>query len=82
MLDYARGHWGVENSLPWCLDVSFDEDRRRIRKGHGAENFSRLNRIGLTLLKPERTNKHGIKTKRLRCGWDPDYLLKVLTQGD
>lgn len=82
MLGYARGHWGVENGLHWCLDVSFDEDRRRIRQGHGAENFSRLSRIGLNLLKQERTNKHGIKTKRLRCGWEHDYLLKVLTQGD
>lgn len=82
MLGYIRGHWGVENSLHWCLDVSFDEDRRRIRKGHGAENYSRLSRIGLNLLKQERTLKVGIKSKRLNCGWDHDYLLKVLTQGD
>jgi predicted transposase YbfD/YdcC len=82
MLERTRGHWGVENGLHWCLDVAFDEDRRRIRKGHGAENFSRLSRIALNLLKRERTNKHGIKTKRLRCGWDHDYLLTVLTGGE
>lgn len=82
MLERVRGHWGVENGLHWCLDVSFDEDRRRIRQGHAAENFSRLSRIALNLLKRERTNKHGIKTKRLRCGWDHDYLLTVLTQGE
>lgn len=82
MLERVRGHWGVENGLHWCLDVSFDEDRRRIRQGHAAENFSRLSRIALNLLKRERTNKHGIKTKRLRCGWDHDYLLTVLTQAD
>ena len=80
MLERVRGHWGVENGLHWCLDVCFDEDRRRIRKGHAAENFSRLSRIALNLLKRERTNKHGIKTKRLRCGWDHEYLLTVLTQ--
>lgn len=82
MLERVRGHWGVENGLHWCLDVCFDEDRRRIRQGHAAENFSRLSRIALNLLKQERTNKHGLKTKRLRCGWDHDYLLTVLTQGD
>lgn len=82
MLERVRGHWGVENGLHWCLDVSFDEDRRRIRKGHAAENFSRLSRIALNLLKRESTNKHGIKTKRLRCGWDHDYLLTVLTKGE
>lgn len=82
MLERVRGHWGVENGLHGCLDVGFDEDRRRIRQGHAAENFSRLSRIALNLLKRERTNKHGIKTKRLRCGWDHDYLLTVLTQPD
>jgi len=78
LLSYIRGHWGVENRLHWSLDVSFADDERRIRKGHGAENFSRLSRIALNLLKAEKTNKRGIKTKRLCCGWDHNYLLKVL----
>ena len=73
-----RGHWGVENQLHWSLDVSFREDECRVRKGHGAENFSRLRRIALNLLKKERTVKIGIKAKRLKAGWNHDYLLKVL----
>ena len=77
-LDLARGHWGIENNLHWQLDVSFSEDDRRIRKGHGAENFSRLCRIALTLLKNEPTQKTGIATKRKSCGWNDAYLLKVL----
>lgn len=81
LLDYIRGHWGIENRLHWSLDVNFREDDRRIRQGHGAENFSRLSRIALNLLKAETTCKVGIKSKRLRCGWDHDYLLKVLTKG-
>jgi len=80
MLALIRGHWGVENALHWSLDISFREDDCRIRQGHAAENFSRLNRIALNLLKSETQEKVGIKTKRLRCGWDHDYLLKVLTQ--
>jgi hypothetical protein len=43
----VRGHWSMENNLHWQLDVSFREDERRIRKGNGAENFSRLCRIAL-----------------------------------
>ena len=81
LLSYIRGHWGVENNLHWCLDVQFREDDRRIRQGHAAENFARLSRIALNLLKAESTNDGGIKTKRLCCGWDHDYLLKVLTGG-
>lgn len=77
-LSYTRGHWSVENNLHWQLDVSFNEDQRRIRKGHGAENFSRLCRLALNLLKNEKTRKVGIKIKRNVCGWDNQYLLKVL----
>jgi predicted transposase YbfD/YdcC len=75
---YIRGHWSVENNLHWQLDVSFNEDQRRIRKGHGAENFSRLCRIALNLLKNESTRNVGIATKRKICGWDDQYLLNVL----
>jgi len=75
---HIRGHWSVENNLHWQLDVSFREDERRIRKGHGAENFSRLCRMALNLLKAEKTAKVGIAIKRKKCGWDNGYLLKVL----
>lgn len=77
-LEYIRGHWSVENNCHWQLDVSFNEDQRRIRKDHGAENFSRLCRISLNLLKNEKTLKVGIAGKRLACAWDDQYLLKVV----
>lgn len=75
----VRGHWAVENNLHWSLDVTFREDDCRIRVGNGAENFSRLRRIALNLLRGEATAKVGIKAKRLKAGWDHDYLLKVLS---
>jgi predicted transposase YbfD/YdcC len=80
LLKYIRGHWGVENSLHWCLDISFADDERRIRKGYGAENFARLSRIALNLLKQQTKHKVGIKTRRLCCGWNEQYLYRVLTQ--
>jgi predicted transposase YbfD/YdcC len=79
MGDAVRGHWAVENKLHWQLDVSFREDERRIRKGHGAENYSRLCRLALNLLKRDRTVKIGVHGKRLKAGWDEHYLLRLLT---
>lgn len=75
---FIRGHWGIENKVHWQLDVSFREDERRIRKGHAAENFSRMCRLSLNLLKNEKTAKCGIAAKRKKCGWDNEYLLTVL----
>jgi predicted transposase YbfD/YdcC len=78
LLRYIRSHWSVENQLHWSLDISFGDDDRRTRSGHGAENASRLARIALNLLKAERTLKASIKSKRLMGGWEHDYLLGVL----
>jgi predicted transposase YbfD/YdcC len=74
----VRGHWGIENKLHWVLDVAFDEDRNRTRTGDSAQNLGILRRLALNLLRHETTGKGGIKTKRLRAGWDDTYLLKVL----
>ena len=82
LLEYIRGHWGIENGLHWCLDINFREDDCRIRQGHAAENFARLSRIALNLLKAQTQHKVGIKTKRLCCGWSHDYLFRVLTRQD
>lgn len=73
-----RTHWYVENSLHWTLDVAFREDHSRKRAGHAAQNFSIINRIALNLLKNETSLKSGIKGKRLKAGWDNNYLLKIM----
>jgi len=74
-----RGHWGIENRLHWLLDMTFQEDQSRIRKGHGAENYSRLRRIALNLLRREKVIKASIRGKRKLGGWDHDYLLQLIT---
>ncbi len=73
-----RSHWGIENSLHWVLDVAFLEDKNRKRAGNAAHNASLLNRIALNLLKKEKSSRRSVKGKRLKAGWDNDYLLTVL----
>lgn len=74
----VRGHWGIENSLHWVLDVAYGEDQSRMREGNSAENFSILRRITLNLLKQDRSVKAGIKGRRLMSGWDDAYREKLL----
>ena len=78
MLASVRGHWGIENSVHWVLDVTFGEDNCRVRKGNAAENFSTLRRMAMNMLRRETTLKASMRGKRKRAGWDEDYLLKVL----
>lgn len=74
----VRAHWQVENSLHWVLDVAFREDACRTRSGHAPENLATLRHMAVNLLKQERSCKLGIKSKRLKAGWDESYMLKVL----
>lgn len=74
----VRAHWSIENNLHWVLEVAFDEDSNRTRKGNSAANLAVTRHIALNLIKAEKTAKVGVKTKRLMAGWDNDYLLKVI----
>jgi len=77
LAESVRAHWGIENSVHWVLDTAFREDESRLRKGHGAENFSVLRHIALNLLKQEKIEL-GIKGRRLKAGWDNSFLGKIL----
>jgi predicted transposase YbfD/YdcC len=73
----VRGHWGIENSLHWVLDVTFDEDQSRTRNRHMANNLSWLRRFAISLLK-QHPSKHSIKGKSEMAGWNNDFLMEVL----
>jgi len=74
----VRGHWSIENRLHWQLDVTFQEDQSRLRRGHADANFSILRRTALSLLKNNHALSVGVKNKRLAAAWDEAYLEQVL----
>lgn len=51
VLHINRGHWSIENGCHYILDWNYDEDRCRIRTGHGPENITRLRRFAIGVIK-------------------------------
>ena len=75
----VRGHWGIENSLHHCLDVTFNEDANRTRKDNSAENFAVVRHIALNVLKNFPTSKNmSLARKRRKCQYDADFMADVL----
>lgn len=74
----ARAHWGIENSVHWILDVSFNEDNSTRKKGHSPENCAVLRHVVLNLLKREKSRKISVNRKRMMACIRPDYLEKII----
>ena len=78
LLTAIRGHWGIENSLHWVLDVAFREDECRLRKGHAPHHRAVLRRVTPTLLRQHTRTKLGIAHKRRLAGWNLAYMEEIL----
>jgi predicted transposase YbfD/YdcC len=74
----VRGHWGIENTCHWILDMTYREDESRIRDKALRENFAWLNRFSLSLLK-QHPGRDSLIMKRRGCGWNENFMLEVLT---
>ena len=77
MASAIRNHWKIENSLHWCLDMTFREDESRLRDRIAADNLAWLKKFALSLLKQVQS-KHSIVGRRRMAGWNEDYLAQVL----
>jgi predicted transposase YbfD/YdcC len=74
-----RQHWDIENKLHWSLNVTFNEDRCRIRKEYAPENVAAVRHIALNLLRHEHSHRMSLRQKSLLCSLDEHYLLTVLS---
>lgn len=75
----VRSHWSIENQLHWILDVGFAEDASQGCQGYSAENLAVVRHVGINLLSRDKKSKVGVKTRRLKAGWDDNYLKDVLS---
>lgn len=46
-----REHWTIENKVHWVRDVTFDEDRQQVRKGHAHQVLAALRNTAIGLLR-------------------------------
>lgn len=73
-----RSHWGIENKVHHVLDVTYNEDKCRVRKDNGAENFSTMRRATQNLARLESSKKLSMNKKRTLASLNPEYRLKLL----
>lgn len=77
LAEAVRGHWRIENSLHWVLDVTFNEDQSRLRKGHGAKNMAVVRHFALNLVRQVK-DRRSIKLRRKRADRNLQYLAEIL----
>ena len=80
ILHAIRQHWGIENKLHWVLDICFNDDQSRIRKGNAPRNIAIIKKTVLNLLQIIKRIKPRVSLKGMRklAGWDHDFLDSVL----
>ena len=78
LAEAIRGHWSIENSLHWVLDVAFKEDDSRIRKDNAPANFAVLRHIAINVIGQNKSRKLSVRSKRFLAGVDERYSIELL----
>jgi predicted transposase YbfD/YdcC len=76
LLAFNRHHWSIENKVHYVRDVTFDEDRSRVRKQAGPQVMASLRNLTMSMLRMAGTNNIA---KSLRaCSWNRGLALRFL----
>ena len=78
LAEAIRGHWSIENSLHWVLDVAFKEDNSRIRRGNAPANFAVLRHIAVNIISQNKSRKLSVRSKRFLATLDEEYSIELL----
>lgn len=76
----VRGHWSIENSFNWVMDVVFNEDKSRIRKDNSAENMAVIRRIAMNIIKTSDKLTGSMKSKIKQLSWDTELAVSLILQ--
>ena len=74
----VRGHWSVENSLHWVMDMIFRDDECRVRTDHAPANFTTLKHMALNLIR-RAPGKDSLRLRRKVAAWDDEFLVSLVT---
>jgi predicted transposase YbfD/YdcC len=80
LLELVRGHWSIENSLHYVRDVTFAEDRSRLRSGYAPQLLAAFRNLALTLI--HRSGSFQIAVSRRHFAFHPDEALAFLLPHD
>jgi Transposase DDE domain len=76
LLALNRGQWTIENRLHWVRDVTFDEDRSRVRTGRGAQVMATLRNLAISLLRL--AGAQYIAPSLRRCARSDSFALRFI----
>ena len=74
----VRGHWAIENSLHWVMDMIFRDDVCRVRTNHAPANFTTIEHMAHNLLRRP-SGKDSFRLRRKVAGWDDEFLASLVT---
>jgi hypothetical protein len=76
VLDFNRSHWSIENKVHWVRDVTFDEDRSRVRKKSGPHVMAGLRNLAISMLRIAGTDN--IAEALRFCSWNSRRPLRLI----
>lgn len=76
ILELNRGHWEIENRLHWVRDVTFDEDRSRVRTKEGPRTMATLRNLAISLFRLQRSPN--IARALRQNSWNPERAIKMI----
>jgi predicted transposase YbfD/YdcC len=74
----VRGHWAIENSQHWVLDVQFGEDSHRTRKDYSPGNLALIRRMALNVIRHNGPSKHSLRLRKMRASLNDDYRFELI----